>query len=698
MADGYNSTASSADDDARPSDSEALFNRLVKSYKKDIQHVAKWRKEAREDFEFYSGDQWSPDDKILLESQKRPAMVFNRIAPMVNAVVGSEINNRREVQFYPREVGDALQNEVLTAAGEWFRDETNAEDEESNAFEDTVITGMGWCDTRLDFECNPDGAPKIERLDNLKMVWDCNARKPNLEDAQHLFMVHDDMTFAEAEELTGVDDRELLHAGWVYGDTDNDGEPHRNDPDTRYTKEARDNDDYKDKCCVVEARWFEKQPYYRGADLMDQSKIREYTKEEYKIASERFPGFKAVLQHKKVLKRAFLGSELLGKPDEPLVPPGRGLFGWECITGYPDKVKKQFYGIVRVAKDPQRWSNKFFSQVMFLLNSQSKGGIMAERGVFEDDRQAEASWAKADGITYVKAGGLSGERIQPKPVAQFPTGFFTLFQESKEAINQVTGLSPEFIGTREVDQAGVLENTRKQSTLNLLASLFNSLRRYRKRQGQVLLYLIREHLSDGRLIRIVGDDKARYVPLTKADVGAAEYDVIVDDSPTSPNEKDRTWGIIMALVPFIKEQLTPDIMLELLRYSPLPASMVAKLQEKAKQAAEEAAQTPPPPSPEEIKAKTMMQKGQMDMQSKQMDLQAQGQKTAMELQATKAKTDMQTEASGIDLFIKKQQADMQMAVDQQKLQNDMTRLAVQSEQNAIARKNANSKQTSAAKG
>lgn len=683
MADGYKQAADSADENARPSDGEALFLKLTSKFKKDIVHVAKWRKEAREDFQFYSGEQWSEEDKRQLAEQKRPAMVFNRIAPMVNAVVGSEINNRREVQFYPREEGDAIKDEILTAAGEWFRDQTNAEDEESNAFEDSVITGMGWTDTRLDFECDPDGAPKIERMNNLKMVWDCSSHKPNLEDARHLFYVHDEMSYAEASELTGEKDYDKLHAGWVFGNDDGQ-DPHRNDPDNRYTQEISDRNYSKDKCCVVEARWFDREPYYRGADLDNPGKIREYSSEDIKRIKSFIPDFKAVQQHRKVLKRVFIGSEVIGKPDAPLVP--EGLFGWECITGYHDKIQNQFYGIVRVAKDPQRWSNKFFSQVMYLLNSQSKGGIMAEESAFTDIRQAEASWAKSDAITIVKSGALTGKKIEPKPVAQFPTGFFTLFQESKEAINQVTGLSPEFIGTREVDQAGVLENTRKQSTLNLLASLFNSLRRYRKRQGQVLLYLIQEHLSDGRLIRIVGDDKAQYVPLTRENVTSEKYDVIVDDSPTSPNEKDKTWSIIMAMMPFIKDQITPEIGLELLSYSPLPASMVAKLKEKAKQAAEQAAQTAPPPSPEEVKTQALMQQSQIAAAGKQQDLQAKQASNQMDLQM-----------KNMDLVMKQKQLDLDAKKADLKAQVDMHSLAVQEQKNAISRQNADANRTQAAK-
>lgn len=63
-------------------------------YKEDIKKVSEWRKQAREDYEFYSGEQWSQEDMNVLRDQRRPAMVFNRVAPLVNAVVGSEINNR----------------------------------------------------------------------------------------------------------------------------------------------------------------------------------------------------------------------------------------------------------------------------------------------------------------------------------------------------------------------------------------------------------------------------------------------------------------------------------------------------------------------------------------------------------------------------------------------------------------------------
>jgi hypothetical protein len=656
-----------------------LLLRLKGWYRKDIVRVQKWREEARESFQFFAGEQWSDEDKSALASKSRVPVVFNRIAPLVNAVVGSEINNRREVQYIPRELGDAQANEILSAAGEWFRDQTGAEDEESDAFEDAVVAGMGWVDTRLDFEDDPDGAPKIERIDPFEMVWDINACKPNLQEAERLFRVKE-FSWAEAKQLFPGVEREMLNATWARSGNENT-DPHDQDAADLY--DGTQNDHVGDggltrNCLIVEARWFEREPFYRGPDLQT-GEVREYSEEQVALVRKSIPQFPAVKQTRKVVRRAFIGKDILGEPDKPLVPAG--LFGWECITGYRDKSEGQFYGIVRGAKDPQRWTNKFFSQVMYLLNSQSKGGIAAERGAFDDDRQAEASWAKSDEITWLSKGSLSGQnpKIMPKAPAQFPAGFFTLFQESKDEISQVTGLSAEFIGTRETTQAGVLEMQRRQSSLNLLASLFNALRRYRKRQGRVMLYLIQNHLSDGRMVRIVGDDKKQYVPLTKDSVANLTYDIIVDDAPTSPNEKERTWGILMQILPMVRELLDANSALEVLKYSPLPASMVDKLTKKAEEAQKNAAQQPDP-AQMEMQAKAA--EFEMTMAGKQADLQHKQQESELSLQE-----------KVLDYLLKQREAELKLAGQEAQLNTTLATAAVKSQ---IARQNANARQTSAA--
>ncbi len=571
---------------------QALFKKLVGWYQDDIAHVEKWRKNAQEDYDFYNGRQWNEQDLAVLNEQNRPVMTFNRIAPLINAVIGAERNNKRQVQFIPRQEGAAFANQILTGAAEWFRDEADGEYEDSDAFQDAIICGMGWTDTRLDYEENPQGKPIIARLDPMKMVWDASAVKPNLIDAQRLWYIDEKPLDIAAEMFPHVHWSDLhadwvKHQGFLYPTSNGMTKSYQAggyQGEGAYLEEEVGGSQRPKMVTLVECRWFEREVVYKVLEPQS-GKFIDYSENDFQSLRKEFPDIQATRLTRKIVKRAFLGRKLLEAPDKPLVPAGQ--LGWECITGTFDKLSRQFYGLVRPTKDPQRWANKYFSQVMHLLNSQSKGGIMAERDAFDDDRQAVESWARADSITWLKSGAVAGGRIQPKPVAQFPQGFFQLFNEAKSALEQVTGLSSEFIGTRAVNQPGILEQQRRQSSLNLLASFFDALRRYRQRQGKIILYLIQNYLSDGRLVRIAGDENAQYVPLTREMVTSLEYDIVVDDAPTSLNEKERTFALIMQLLPLMQNFATPEIMLDLLRYSPLPASLIHKIAIKAQNALQE---------------------------------------------------------------------------------------------------------------
>src|SRR5690606_30138900 len=246
----------------------------------------------------------------------------------------------------------------------------------------------------------------------------------------------------------------------------------------------------------------------------------------------------------------------------------------------------------RTMKDPQRWGNKFFSTILHQIATSGKG-IMAEKDAFENWRNVEEDFARADKILKVKPGAISGNKIMPKPPAAFPAGLPDMLQFAISSIRDVSGVNLELLGMAEREQAGVLEFQRKQAGLTILATLFDSLRRYRKEQGRVLLHFIREYISDGRLIRIAGEGAEQYVPLVK-EPGTFRYDVIVDDAPTSPNQKEQVWGIIQAMMPMLMKQPLPtQIWVELLKYSPLPESLAAKIGEILQQPnpqAEQAAQ------------------------------------------------------------------------------------------------------------
>lgn len=575
MIDEVDSDDGAADDVA---DAEALLKRLKRWFRQDFDRQAEWRRAAREDYAFTSGDQLDEKDKAKLREMNRPIIIMNRIEPVVDSVAGSEVANRQEVQFLPRTLGEVQVNEVLTAAAKWFRDQCDAEDEESDAFRDTIICGMGWTETRLDYEDAPDGAPKIERVDPLEMVWDSSARKRNLADMRRLFHVRRDIAIDEARALCPGEHFEDADydASWVDLDEGEAKKPHENDGRFYNKDDVDDTGDALERTVtMVRAQWWERVPVYLVLDPTNPDNILTLTKDEFRALDEkiRFAGgtISFTRATRKVYKQAFLGRVLLEIGDAPC----REHFSFKAITGKRDRNSNTWYGLVRAMKDPQRWANKWMAQTMHIMNTTAKGGIAAERGAFFDDEaEGEQSWAKQDTVTYLRPGALSGAspKFIQKPTSQFPQSSYELMQFAISSIRDVSGVNIELLGMQSAaGQAASLDMQRKQAAMTILQPLFDSLRRYRKEQGRLLLYLIENYLSDGRLIRVVGPDQAQYVPLIRQD-GVNTYDVIVDEAPTSPNQKEATWSMLTQLLPVIGKMLPPATWLALMKYSPLPTS------------------------------------------------------------------------------------------------------------------------------
>ncbi|UTD28227.1 hypothetical protein [Bradyrhizobium sp. WD16] len=560
-------------------DAEALFARLKGWFQQDFDRLTDWRKDAREDFAFTAGDQLTEEDKARLREMNRPIIVMNRIEPVIDSVAGSEVANRQEVQFIPRTQGDVAVNEVLTSAAKWFRDQCDAEDEESDAFRDTVICGMGWTETRLDYEDDPDGAPVVERVDPLEMVWDSSAKKRNLVDMRRVFHIRRDIPIEEARALCPGDEFEDAdyNATWV-DDAPDGRDQHHNDGRFYNKGDQGDGQERAEKTVtMVRAQWWERSPAYLVIDPTDPNgqNILTLDKDDFEQLQAKAEAVGGRLRFtrstRKAFKQAFLGRIMLEIGEAPC----KDHFSFKCITGKRDRNKNVWYGLVRGMKDPQRWANRWMAQTMHIINTSAKGGIAAERGAFfENDADGEASWAKQDAVTYLKQGAVSGQspKFIAKPVSQFPQSSFELMQFAISSIRDTSGVNVELLGlASNSGQAASLDRQRKQSAMTILQSLFDSLRRYRKEQGRLLLYLIENYLSDGRLIKIVGEEGARYVPLIRQG-GLNTYDVIVDEAPSSPNQKEATWSLLQQLLPVIGKMLPPATWLALLKYSPLPSS------------------------------------------------------------------------------------------------------------------------------
>lgn len=199
-------------------------------------------------------------------------------------------------------------------------------------------------------------------------------------------------------------------------------------------------------------------------------------------------------------------------------------------------------------------------------------------------------------------------------------------------------------------------------------------------------------------MRIGGPENAQYVPLVH-DPRLGEMDVIVDDGPTSTNAKEKTWAMLMALLPMMERLgLPPQALMELFKYSPLPTSLVAKLGQIAQQAQAHAQQQPNPQAVvEQAKASlhhAQAQKLGAEVQAMPADLQLKQAKAQADIEAARAAAinhlaqahlaarggQLDEAQAAIDSLLQGQQQGHDQALAQQGAANDGAQLQLQAQQ------------------
>lgn len=590
-------------------------------------HWGKWDEESKLAYEVTAGRQWDKDALEDAVDKSLTIVSINSVDSTVSAICGSEMTNRQEVRYYPREVStkgpdgqrqDVVVNEILTSAAEWVRDECDASDEESEAFRDVIICGLGFTETRMDYEIDSEGMAIVERVDPLQMKIDSSACRRNAVDARYLRRKKPFSKY-EAQDRFNVDegDQPPMSAS----------NPHDGDSQTAYQKGSVDQLDSED-VWITEYQWWELEVVYKVANPLN-GEIEELNKEEFERIIEIMGELDHVRQKVRRYYRAFrVGTRIL-----EAMPLPDDEFTYKVITGKLDRNRGVWYGVVRAMIDPQRLLNKQVSQIQRIIDTNAKGGLLAESDAFEDQQQAEMDWAASDTIVWTKENAVKEGRVIPKPISPYPSGLDKLLAVAQAAIPATSGVNQEMLGLIDREQAGVVDVQRKEAAYGVLKSFFNSLRGYRKLHGRHLLKLIQKYMTDGRLVRIIGrTGNVQYLPLVR-DPNTAKFDVIVDEAPTGPNQKDKVFQFLaMFGGPLLsKMNLPPQVMMKFLEFSPLPTALVSEIMQEVQK-------IPPQQDP---KMAEMQGKMQMEQQRLQMD--GQRQQADMQMSQMQAQFDAQME-------------------------------------------------------
>lgn len=529
-----------------------------------------WRSQSKEAFGLVAGDQWDEEVRNELEADNRPVFTFNRVAGFIRGICGLETATRNSATVYGREIEDSGVADVKNAAIKYVRESCDADDEESDAFTDMLICGMGWTETLFTTEEDPEGQIVIERVDPLHMSWDTAARKRGLADRRWCArtkwlpydVIHDVWGKEKADILraSATTDTQFLdeEAGEIHDATD----ARNYDADGGNVKNNQN-------IPVVQFQYVKTAWFYRIQNPLS-GQVEDVSADEFDRLQELLESQELTLDGMKFKRREYRQLIYSGCTElEDGALPCQG-FTLNPITGVRDRNNGTWYGFIRDLQDPQRWINKFFSSMADVVASQAKGGLLAEQDAFVDKGNAEDDWSNPRSIVWLKRDGL--QKVKERTSAGVPAGLNQLLDFTVSSLPNVAGVNLEFLGMASREQPGVLEHQRKQAAIATLGVFFNALRLYRKQQTRVLLQFIEEFISDGRLIRVVGKKDAKYVALAKAP-GTLQYDIVVDEAPTSPDQKERTWGALVQILPIAANMGLP-IPPQVIEYAPFPQALI----------------------------------------------------------------------------------------------------------------------------
>ncbi len=572
---------------------DELIEKIKSDYQLADDLTGPWREEAISLYDMIAGHQWPELDKMKMEEELRPAVTFNLAAKYLDAICGLQVANRQEVRYTPRHVrepGIPEMAEIMTGAAKWARGECDAETEESEAFTDCVLTGLGVVEQSLSFDDHPDGMIVVERRDPIEMYWDTMSRKRNLVDAKWVIRVK----FMEEDEIDyrwpGATDR-MTDATMGLKITQDHGAYgiHVATEAWKYEHDAFRTEG-RALIPVFEYQWWEPKNWVQvKVQSANGPQERRISRRNWKMFKQLLDNQNVAYQTKfykeKVFYRAFVAGGVVLKRGES---PYQAGFTYQFITGKRDRNQNTWHGLGRSIRDPQTWVNKFFSDILYIIQSNAKGGILAEEDAFSDPQKAEATWARPDSITWVEQGALRDGKITGKPQADYPTGLDRLMMFAMNAMPETTGMNLEIMGMANRTQPGIVEQQRKQAAMTVIQWAFDSLRRYYKLHGRQLAAYIRDYIADGRLVRIGKQDQEQYIPLVRDRLNH-DFEIIVDEAPQSTNQKEKVFAYLMELLPYMAKAgvgFPP----EFFEYSPLPTEMVKKLLQRMQGMEEQQAQ------------------------------------------------------------------------------------------------------------
>ena len=634
------------------------------------------RAEALDDVRFAAGDQWPVDVQNSRVLEARPCLTINKVDAYIRQICNQQRQQRPRIKVHGmNNDSDAKVAEIITGITRHIENQSDADQAYDHAFEYCVKMGWGYWRVTTDYvrDDSFDQEIYIKRIENpFSVYFDPNSVEPDGSDSEKCLVttvvskaVFKKM-YPNAEDTQGFSSRGT-------GDTESEWVTKEDIRIAEYFYTERE------KAMIIQLS-------DGTTGYSDEMPSKEALAEAgITVIDKRDTWRKKIKWCKLTAMQILEEGEWAGK-FIPIVP----VYGQEVRVD--DKHKK--FGLVRMAKDPQRMYNYWSTALTETVALAPKAKWLLAEG---QDEGHENEWAmaniKAMPVLRYKQTDIEGRiapaptRLQPEPP---PAGVMTALQGMNQDLQAVVGIFDPAQLPQGMQSGKSLQGQQAQADMTNF-HYYDNLTRSIRHTGRIILDLIPKIYDRQRVMRIIGDDgKPEMVTINEQgqdeqgvskvlnDVTVGEYDVVMETGPGYNSKRQEAVDSMMGLLgadPTLM-QTAGDL---IFRNMDFPgAEVIADRLAASNPMAQIDDKSPIPPQVQMqlAQSKQQIQQLQQQIQAEEMDKkyratvqqqvqEAETQREKMRLDVKREDTQMRTDTTAHDTVIKTQ---TQLEIEQMKAQ------------------------------
>ena len=487
------------------------------------------RSEALEDLKFAAGDQWPVEIQNSRVLEARPCLTVNKVDAYCRQLTNQMRQQRPRMKAHGmNNETDARMAEIISGIFRHIEVQSDADQAYDKAGDFAVRMGWGYWRVTTDYvrDDSFDQEIYIKAIDNpFTVYFDPNSVAPDGSDAEKVLIT----TVISKENFKKMYPNAEVQQGFTMRGTGD------SNPEWVMKEDIRLAEYFYVERTPIKIHLLSDGTTVKSKDLPPQDVLDTAG---ITIVETRDSHEKKVKWCKLTSMEVLEEGEWAGKYI-PIIP----VYGQETVV----ENKKKKFGIVRMAKDPQRMYNFWQTSLTESVALAPKAKWLLAEG---QDEGHENEWAMANiksmPVLRYKQTDIDGkpapapQRLQPEPP---PAGIMAAAQSMTTDLMQVVGIfDPAQLPTGNIS-GKALQGQQQQVDLTNF-HYYDNLTRSIRQTGRVILDLIPHIYDRQRVMRIIGDDGKPEIltineygqdeeGITKIlnDVTVGEYDVVMDTGP-----------------------------------------------------------------------------------------------------------------------------------------------------------------------